>query len=508
MAALIGFLCLLSLAPSVAFSEGSALWGASGELWSTESRLPDFSFAGYHAAEAAVPDLPVRGNVKDFGAVGDGLTDDSAAFQRAIAAVSDGALFIPAGRYRLTRVLKVYGDHRVLRGEGRERTVLYFPDSLSKVAQRDHKLRPPAGSWSWSGGFLSFEGGNADKAVARIRRPARRGERVLTLSTVKGLHVGSWIRLCQVDPDGSLGWSLYGGRAPSPASLRRQRLIDFSSRIVKIYGKTLTLDRPLRIDVRLDWNPVLIPEAPTTRDVGIEELTIEFPDDRYAGHHHEPGYNAIEFSGVIDGWVRRVTIMNADNGVFLREGTKFCLIENLRLGAGPRRLGEATETGDEDSPHGLAAGHHGILITGLSQDNRVTQFRIDVPFIHDLSVENLAAGNVFDSGQALDLSLDHHRRAPYENLFTDLQTGQGRRLWECGGDESDGWPSGVRETFWNIRTSVPVPLPSWAVMANFIGLSLIEPIPSVDGVENIPPDRLQPSNLYLAQRDRRLSHQP
>ncbi len=46
--------------------------------------------------------LPVL-NVRDFGAVGDGMADDTAAFQRAVAAVpaEGGVLSIPAGKYRL-----------------------------------------------------------------------------------------------------------------------------------------------------------------------------------------------------------------------------------------------------------------------------------------------------------------------------------------------------------------------------------------------------------------------
>jgi polygalacturonase len=39
-------------------------------------------------------------NVKDFGAVGDGVTDDSAAFQRAMQA-GDGELYLPPGPYRV-----------------------------------------------------------------------------------------------------------------------------------------------------------------------------------------------------------------------------------------------------------------------------------------------------------------------------------------------------------------------------------------------------------------------
>ena len=34
--------------------EYSELWGATGEKWSSTSRLPDFSFAGYHSGEKPI----------------------------------------------------------------------------------------------------------------------------------------------------------------------------------------------------------------------------------------------------------------------------------------------------------------------------------------------------------------------------------------------------------------------------------------------------------------------
>lgn len=41
-------------------------------------------------------------SVKDFGAVGDGVADDTAAFQGAIDATADGTVIeVPAGRYRV-----------------------------------------------------------------------------------------------------------------------------------------------------------------------------------------------------------------------------------------------------------------------------------------------------------------------------------------------------------------------------------------------------------------------
>src|SRR4051812_31415797 len=59
----------------------SDLWGTNGELWNPIGRLPDYSFAGYRSGRGSIPEIAVTANVKDFGAVGDGKTDDTAAFE-------------------------------------------------------------------------------------------------------------------------------------------------------------------------------------------------------------------------------------------------------------------------------------------------------------------------------------------------------------------------------------------------------------------------------------------
>ena len=75
-------------------------------------------------------------------------------------------------------------------------------------------------------------------------------------------------------------------------------------------------------------------------------------------------------------------------------------------------------------------GYHGIQFN--DDDNLATRFRFDTKFIHDFTVLR-CAGNVISAGSGVDLSFDHHKYAPYANLFTDIDVGAGHRTWKCGG---------------------------------------------------------------------------
>lgn len=72
-------------------------------------------------------------NVKDYGALGDGSTNDYTAIQAAITAagVSGGVVFFPAGNYRIGTGLVVSGDKVSLRGEGRGLSVIEVNATLS-----------------------------------------------------------------------------------------------------------------------------------------------------------------------------------------------------------------------------------------------------------------------------------------------------------------------------------------------------------------------------------------
>ncbi len=68
-------------------------------------------------------------NVRDFGALGDDVTDDTAAIRKTIAAAeanSGGVVYFPFGTYRLSDYIFV-PDRTVLRGEGRDISQLKWP---------------------------------------------------------------------------------------------------------------------------------------------------------------------------------------------------------------------------------------------------------------------------------------------------------------------------------------------------------------------------------------------
>src|SRR5262249_27613506 len=120
------FLCL------TANAETSDLWGASGERWTPQSRLPDFSYAGYHCGEAPLPNVPPGVSVKTFGAKGDGVADDTAAFLKAIKEAKS-AIEIPPGRYVITEILDIKRSGVVLRGAGPDKSILFFPKPLQAI---------------------------------------------------------------------------------------------------------------------------------------------------------------------------------------------------------------------------------------------------------------------------------------------------------------------------------------------------------------------------------------
>lgn len=482
-----------------AFSEtASELWGRQGEHWSHDSRLPDFSFAGYGYGEREIPQVDVVANVVDYGADGSDEADDSQAFLKAIEEAENGAILVPNGKYIITEILEITKPNLVLRGESKDGAVLYFPTPLQEIRPNwgATTTGDKTSNYSWSGGFVWIRGDWRNQTLAEISAPAERGGFEIEVDDVSSLEVGQWITVYQRDnDDNSLAYHLYSGDPGDTGNLKGRTRAELTARIEDISGKHLTLNRALRFDIELRWNPVVQAFNPSVMESGVENLTFEFPVTPYQGHFTEMGFNPIAINNAAHCWARNLLFKHVDSGLFISGW--FCTIKDITF---------ISERETERSRK--ATGHHGCTLSG--NDNLFTGFDIQTRFMHDMTATH-GAGNVFSNGRGVDICFDHHKRAPYENLFTNIDMGLGTRPWQCGGGAALGKNCGARGTFWNLRSERPMQYPPdrfgpWSM--NLVAVNTDqEAVTDMDGkwFEVIPNNEIVPQNLHEAQLERRLA---
>jgi hypothetical protein len=544
----------------------STLWQEYTQNPDNHPNLPNVSYAGYHYGEKAIPFIegPLY-NVKDYGASGCGEVDDGPAIRAALEAVGSegGVVFIPKGRYRIDGLIFVHKSNTVLRGEDREETVLVFTQPLARawgvrrLAEGNHLTiaqravmselrelygdiipegpRRRASGWSWSGGLIWFtpesyntyrddphaaqpafnEGLRGAGVIANLAHPAKRGGRIIHLDADPDFAVGDFIILGVRDPgDLSLAKHLVGdgdwaeaydwrqnNTAGYPQGLRAP--IRYKIEVSAIDGRKITLRQPLRFDMRMEWNPIVVRLGDTIRESGLENMTLYF-DRRHewvsAGHNLYPGWNGPWFNGAINCWMRGVTLVNVDNGPGV-SASKLVTMKDFRL------------TADRPEMH---AHHHGTTTRLYSHDNLFTDFQIETKTLHGLNVEYLSSGNVWSRGTLAHGTFDTHRNLPFDNVRTEITINNDGHYGGTGGPLM-----GKRMVHWNIEvTNGGDHLIAWAnampqgVIAGLRGVPIrwdaeaaTKPVgENVSGVriENFG-ESISPSNIYEAQLEFRLN---
>ena len=247
------------------------------------------------------------------------------------------------------------------------------------------------------------------------------------------------------------------------------------------------------------WEGAMILFKGKITDVGIEQMTIRFPDSAYAGHHfNERGYNGIGFSnGVMDGWIQGVALINCDLGIYLRDVTQITATDWSLEFQGVRETQ-------------ALSGHHGVNC--YAQYNLFHNFEIKGRYVHALSVESgskAASYNVFSHGKGKDINFDHHGSGTgmiNTNLWTDIDAGIGTDIYSSGGDSGGYWWQ--NETFWNIYGNLPARAPNDLGIkshdCNFVANAFENARPAAltgtnHFVERIDPARIYPKNMYWAQ---------
>lgn len=230
-------------------------------------------------------------------------------------------------------------------------------------------------------------------------------------------------------------------------------------------------------------------------EIGIEDLTIEFPAHTAAPHFYEQGYNATFFGSLTDSWVRRVRIVNADS-VLLCYRCANLTFEDVEL--------RHPSTTKNSEGH---VGHYGIMLGRDCTKVLVSRLSVTSTLRHDTDVANGAHHNVVERSTFADYACSQHGGNPHHNLFTEINAGLGSRFWFSGGAAAAMPHNGPGQVFWNVRKTDGSPLSSlpafgseWRRDLAIVGhaQNRLNTDLSKEWVEQV--NGLTPPNVYRAQR--------
>lgn len=440
--------------------------------------IPNVSYAGYGGGGVPLPDGVGNAvvSVKSFGAVGDGVTDDTAAVRTALTVAGINAnpratLYFPAGTYVLSRPLLVYGDGVELRGDGPDLTTLVFTESLRSsyaVWDRDDGTS----NWSFSGGMIWFTDSSRDPDYTgvptisnalggwrltngqNITSGGLLGDRVVTVANASGYAPGdvvaveidnasdlSTLRHLLGDGEWATNYMFTEARDGNimPPSLSASGTSGYRAyhTIEAINGNQVTFREPLRYDARPEWDPEMHWPLDLRRDVGIADMTIqmlrdyEYTDDL---HGLEPGFNGICFNSVVNGFASNLRIIDSGGLAVFVQRSKNVTVSGV----------EIATTGPDREYH-----HHAFGIAN-STDCLLEDLEIRTRPRHGLYVGNFTVNNVFSRVKMDAGTFDYHRRLPYANVYTEIDIVNNGRP---GGAAESGPEMGARHVHWNITTN-------------------------------------------------------
>jgi hypothetical protein len=367
-------------------------------------------------------------SVREFGAVGDGTTDDAAAFQAAVDAAADGtAVRVPAGTYLLRTGLTI--DHGVvLCGEGPAASRLLFDCPEVGVAMLTYDR----------GDFVAVVGG------------ATKGSTTLTVADGSGFTVGEYAELQQdndwsvMDPE-----NVWRSESWVPAASVGQLF-----RVTAAAGTVLTVEPPVTFDYVSAMNPVVRPLG-LVEGAGLQGLYLARLEGGDAG--------TVQMKNAAGCWMRDVEGENTMTANVGMESALWCEVRDSYFH-------HAWDYGGGGHGYGVTLGLH---VTGVLVENNVF-----VHLRHAMMVQVGATANVFgynysidpyaDDGSWTPCDISLHGHYPSMNLF------EGNVVQEV--DVSDYWGScGPGNTFFRNRVqSEGIDVLDWSHGQNVVGNELTD----------------------------------
>ncbi|MFB7653238.1 MULTISPECIES: glycosyl hydrolase family 28-related protein [unclassified Streptomyces] len=511
------------------------LWREFARSPFTHPQIPFVGRAGCLGGAARLPRRPVVADVRDFGAVADGRTDCAPAINRALAVAGragGGTVTLPPGTLRIDGLIRVGHSNVVLRGAGSDRTTLRATKHLTElVGAYGSRYGGDKSSWSWAGGLIwlapearwnsladairakewPFEGWTGNRRdewrTLTTVTPARRGSWTVRVSDPSRLRPGDLVLLRLADDADHTLLAHMAGGGPGAESyswgdktkLTSYVPYEWPVRLTDVRGRRVTLERPLPLDLRPEWDPRLTTHVGELTGAGVEGLTLEAPDVPQQPHLLDPGYNGVVLQCAYDCRVDDVTVRHVDNGFGLVAASACTLSRTKVAGRGSHH------------PYFCREGSHDNLIEDFTVEERTTPAPAATQ-LHGINVEGLSSHNVWSRGVMEMGTFDSHRGMPFANVRTDITVDNNGRH---GGDASAGPLFGARFAHWNIRVTNGraglMRIDGLAPWSATVGINEVREFDQIDVPDFAgdlharlelygTPDAVRPRNLYEAQR--------
>jgi hypothetical protein len=318
---------LIAATAPISRAESRSRWAyldSSGKLayqsLPTGDKIMDFSYAGYEAAAAAIPEVSMRLDVSPTG------DDDSTNIQHAIDLVSRmnlvdghrGAVELAAGVYDCKRTIKISASGVVLRGvsgtilrlSGSPHPAISAVGSLKTSSQtRATPITDPYVPSGSDGFSVASTAGLAPGDTIQITRP-------VTQSWVRFMGMGDLVR---------------NGKDEHWLSGTLQ-----TTRVIKaIEGNRITVTIPLcdNYDSRYLNPPGSSVEKVTVTgaisQIGIEHLSIECPPQAIT--INDPAYEAVRFENIEDSWVRDLDCHETVGTLDIGPGSRRVTVQRVNI---------------------------------------------------------------------------------------------------------------------------------------------------------------------------------
>lgn len=308
----------------------------------TGDHIVDFSYAGYRGGGVALPDAPVAETLTPSGA------DDTAALQSALDRVaaraaktnSPQALLLAPGTFRLSAPVNIAASNLVLRGSGRDKTIVTLTstphigfilglNSSSAAANPDEDSAAPS-----SNEPAQAKSPHARTTLANAYIPS--GTRQLPVASAEGFAIGDTIFIKRpTTPD----YLRFMGMDHLEREGRTEHWIGSSitteRRIAAINGNTLILDVPITDDYDprfgggASTTVTSVPAPARLHDSGIEALTLTAPSVSIP--LDAPHFDAIHITSAEDVWLRDLDIHDTTNFIQVEARARRVTIDRVDL---------------------------------------------------------------------------------------------------------------------------------------------------------------------------------